>query len=77
MAVSEVRAGEWAQVSGVALEEVEVMPNGVDAVGVLGLTERMARLAERVGLWESELTLLQPAQIHCAKGFHAEKIKQQ
>lgn len=63
VAVSQVRAREWASVAGLREEEVTVIPNGVDAAGVLGLTERVAALAAERGLWESDLNLVQPARL--------------
>jgi glycosyltransferase involved in cell wall biosynthesis len=63
IAVSAVRAEEWAGAAGLPLEQVVVIPNGVDAAAVLGLTKRVAALASERGLWESELNLLQPARL--------------
>lgn len=63
IAVSNVRAREWAGAAGLPLAEVQVIPNGVDAASVLGLTKRVAALASARGLWRSELNLLQPARL--------------
>jgi glycosyltransferase involved in cell wall biosynthesis len=63
VAVSQVRAGEWAAVAGLDEREVVVIPNGVDATKVLGLTERVVGLASERDLWGSELNLLQPARL--------------
>jgi glycosyltransferase involved in cell wall biosynthesis len=63
VAVSQVRAREWADVAGLRVEEVTVIPNGVDAVAALGLTERVAALAEARDLWGSDLNLLQPVRL--------------
>lgn len=63
VAVSKVRAVEWAGVAGIGEDEVVVIPNGVDVAGVLGLTERVGRLADVRMLWGSDLCLLQPARL--------------
>ena len=63
VAVSELRAREWAAVAGLASEEVTVIPNGVDPERVLGLSERLGRRAESSGLWEADLLLLLPARL--------------
>lgn len=63
VAVSHVRAEEWAGAAGLSREQVVVLPNGVDAAAVLGLTERVAALAGERGLWGSGLNLLQPARL--------------
>ncbi len=63
VAVSEVRAREWAKVAGMPLEAVTVIPNGVDPARVLGLTERVTKFAAERGLWEADLLLLLPARL--------------
>lgn len=63
VAVSAVRAREWAAVAGIPVEEVTVIPNGADPAAVLGLTARVAALAEGRGLWEADVLLLLPARL--------------
>jgi glycosyltransferase involved in cell wall biosynthesis len=63
VAVSGVRAREWAKVSGIPISEVPVIPNGVDPAAVLGLTSRVAGLAAARDLWGSDLNLLQPVRL--------------
>lgn len=62
VAVSEVRAREWAAVAGLAANQVMVVPNGVDPAHVLGFSQRLADCALRHGLWEADLLLLLPAR---------------
>jgi glycosyltransferase involved in cell wall biosynthesis len=63
VAVSNLRAREWAGVAGKRVDEIVVIPNGVDAAGVLGLTERVGQLADVRKLWGSDLNLLQPSRL--------------
>jgi mannosylglucosylglycerate synthase len=63
VAVSAVRAAEWAGMAGVDPAAVTVIPNGLDPAKVLGLTERVAALAEDCGWWEADLLLVQPVRL--------------
>lgn len=63
VAVSEVRAREWAAVAGLNSAEVTVIPNGLDPAMVLGLTERVATLAEANDWWSVDLLLVQPVRL--------------
>ncbi|MGV3533034.1 MAG: glycosyltransferase family 4 protein [Chthoniobacteraceae bacterium] len=63
VAVSELRAREWAGVSGLALEQIAVVPNGVAPAEVLGLTERIRALSEAQDLWSRDLILLHPTRL--------------
>jgi glycosyltransferase involved in cell wall biosynthesis len=63
VAVSELRAREWAQVAGLEEDVVTVLPNGLDPAKVLGLTARVEELAERHGWWEVDLLLVQPVRL--------------
>ncbi len=63
VAVSAPRAREWAEVAGLAAGAVTVIPNGIDPTAVLGLTERVAALAEAWSLWDVDLRLLLPARL--------------
>lgn len=58
VAVSETRRRDYAKAAKLPLSAVTVIPNGVDAARVLGLTPRIHEL----GLQEAGLVLLQPAR---------------
>jgi len=59
VAVSQVRRADYARATGLPLESIHVIPNGLDLVSVLGLTERIAGLR----LWEHELVLCHPTRL--------------
>lgn len=63
VAVSNLRAREWAVVADKKVEDIAVIPNGVDAGRVMGLTKRIRSLADMRNLWGSDLNLLQPARL--------------
>lgn len=64
VAVSEVRRHDYALATGLAPEQIRIVPNGVDPVRVLGLTPLAARFAEAIQLWDRETwLLLQPARV--------------
>ena len=63
VAVSEIRAREWAGVSGLNAEQVEIIPNGIDPARVLSLPARIADLANQSDLWQSNLLLFHPARL--------------
>jgi glycosyltransferase involved in cell wall biosynthesis len=63
VAISEWRARQFAQLTGTPLDEIAVVPNGIDPVGFLNLTPRVARFARERRLLEAEVILLQPARI--------------
>ncbi len=63
VAVSGVRAREWSAAAGVPVEQVTVIPNGVDPSAVLGLSDRVAGLAAARRLWQAGLLLLLPARL--------------
>ncbi|GEP41966.1 glycosyltransferase family 4 protein [Brevifollis gellanilyticus] len=61
VAVSEVRRTDYARATGLALEGIRVIPNGLDLTSVLGLTERIADLALAYG--ERDLVLVHPTRL--------------
>ncbi len=63
VAVSDRRVQEWASVCGKETSRCEVVPNGVDAAAVLGLTERVRRLADEHAWWTRDLILLHPTRL--------------
>lgn len=63
VAVSARRAEEWAAVCGSEASRCPVVPNGVDAGSVLGLTDRIRTLAEDQELWTRDLILLHPTRL--------------
>lgn len=63
VAVSEVRRQDFCRATGVSVDRCRVIPNGVDVNAVLGLTPRIAALAEARGFWRRDLVLLQPARL--------------
>jgi mannosylglucosylglycerate synthase len=59
VAVSEVRRQDYAEATGLPLESIRVIPNGLDFTAVLGLTPRIADLR----LWEHDLVLAHPTRL--------------
>jgi glycosyltransferase involved in cell wall biosynthesis len=59
VAVSEVRRADYARASGLPLESIHVIPNGIDLASVLGLTQRIAALP----LGERDLVLVHPTRL--------------
>lgn len=59
VAVSEVRRQDYASATGLPLESIRVIPNGLDFAAVLGLTPRIAELR----LWEHNLVLAHPTRL--------------
>jgi glycosyltransferase involved in cell wall biosynthesis len=69
VAISMARQKEVIDSFGLPPARVHVIYNGVDAPGLLGLSEQGCRLAERLGLWESDLNLLMPVRVTRAKNI--------
>jgi len=67
--VSERRQRELASLFDCALENVHVVYNGVDPQELLGLSDEGAALANRLGLWDSDLILLMPVRVTQAKNI--------
>lgn len=63
VAVSESRREDYCRATGLPSSECVVIPNGIDAAAILGLTPRMARLFETREFWRHDLVLLQPARL--------------
>jgi glycosyltransferase involved in cell wall biosynthesis len=63
VAVSATRAREWAEHSGVPLEDIRIIPNGLDFGSVLGITERILDFSLQQGLAEADVVLLHPARL--------------
>ena len=61
--VSEVRQQDYARATGLDPAQIHVIPNGVDPVRVLGLTQRIAAEADAGGWWQSDVILVHPARI--------------
>lgn len=59
VAVSRQRQGDYARASGLSMEQIQVIPNGLDLAAVLGLTPRIADLR----LWQQDLVLVHPARL--------------
>lgn len=59
VAVSEVRRADYAGATGLPLEKIQVIPNGVDLARVLGLTPRVAALP----MVERDLVLVHPTRL--------------
>ena len=71
VAVSDERASQLASVTGLARDKVNVVPNGVDIPGALGLSPAGARLAERLDLYRADPLLLLPARLTRRKRIEA------
>jgi glycosyltransferase involved in cell wall biosynthesis len=63
VAVSPLRARQFAAVAGLPVERCAVVPNGIDPVRVLGLPEKVAGFARRHGLLDGRIVLLHPARL--------------
>ncbi|MES2595571.1 MAG: glycosyltransferase [Verrucomicrobiota bacterium] len=61
VAVSEVRRADYERATGLALASIRMIPNGLDLASVLGLTERMANLAQAHG--DRDLMLVHPTRL--------------
>ncbi len=61
--VSEARQNELAGLLDVPLERIKVIYNGVDPNSLLGLSAEVRSLADRLGVWESDLVLLLPVRV--------------
>ncbi|HWB60070.1 MAG TPA: glycosyltransferase, partial [Chthoniobacteraceae bacterium] len=63
VAVSELRRAEFAALTGSDPRGCRVVPNGIDPVAQLGLTENVAALAAERALLERDIVLIHPARI--------------
>ncbi len=69
--VSETRAGQLSQLTGLPRTAISVVPNGIDVAEVLGLSIAGARLARRLGIMEAEPLLIQPVRLTRRKRVEA------
>lgn len=63
VAVSQERATQLAQLTGLRRSAIRVVPNGIDLASVLGLSDAGARIAQRLGLMDADPLLLLPARL--------------
>jgi glycosyltransferase involved in cell wall biosynthesis len=61
--VSQERAGQLAQLTGLAERDVAIVTNGVDVPEALGISEKGRKLAARLGLYEADPLLLLPVRL--------------
>lgn len=71
VAVSEERAAQLAELTGLDRSEIQVIPNGIDLALRLGLSPAGARLAERLDLAAADPLLLLPARLTRRKRVEA------
>ena len=69
--VSEERARQLAQLTGVARRDIQVVTNGIDVGEVLGLAPTGRRLAERLRLFDADPLLLLPVRLTRRKRVEA------
>ena len=69
--VSEERAAQLSELTGLARAKISIVTNGIDVEKVLGLSIAGARLAERLGILEAEPLLLQPVRLTKRKRVEA------
>lgn len=69
--VSQERAQQLAQLTGIARDDIEVVTNGVDVGEVLGLAPTGLHLAERLGLFDADPLLLLPVRLTRRKRIEA------
>ena len=63
VAVSSLRARQFAEVTGSPADRCAVVPNGIDPARVLGLPENVAALAWRQDLLDGRILLLHPTRL--------------
>jgi glycosyltransferase involved in cell wall biosynthesis len=71
VAVSEERARQLADLTGLARDRVTVVPNGVDMAAALGISGAGVRLADRLDLWRADPLLVLPARLTRRKRVEA------
>lgn len=69
--VSEERARELSELTGLARKQITVVPNGIDVDRVLGFSQAGAALVDRLGLVDYEPLLLLPARLTRRKRIEA------
>jgi glycosyltransferase involved in cell wall biosynthesis len=63
VAVSPLRARQFAAVTGLPAARCTVVPNGIDPARVLGLSGKIAEFVERHGLLDGRILLLHPTRL--------------
>ncbi len=69
--VSQERAEQLSQLTGLARDEIEVVTNGIDVGDVLGLAPTGLRLAQRLRLFDADPLLLLPVRLTRRKRIEA------
>jgi len=63
VAISRKSANELSALTGLPVDRITIVPNGVDRVAVLGLSAAGRRLADRFGLFDADPLLLLPVRM--------------
>jgi glycosyltransferase involved in cell wall biosynthesis len=63
VAISRKSANELSALTGLPLDRITIVPNGVDRVAVLGMSAAGKRLADRFGLFDADPLLLLPVRL--------------
>jgi len=63
VAVSPLRARQFAEISGSPVDRCAVIPNGIDPARVLGLSEKVAAFARRHDLLDGRMLLVHPTRL--------------
>jgi glycosyltransferase involved in cell wall biosynthesis len=63
VAISHKSANELSALTGLPLDRITIVPNGVDRVAVLGMSAAGKRLADRFGLFDADPLLLLPVRL--------------
>lgn len=63
VAISHKSANELSALTGLPLDRITIVPNGVDRVAVLGISAAGKRLADRFGLFDADPLLLLPVRL--------------
>ena len=71
VAVSDERARQLSELTGLARERIAVVPNGIDVAAALGLSAAGARIADRLALYEADPLLVLPARLTRRKRIEA------
>ena len=69
--VSQERADQLVELTGLQRDDISVVTNGVDVGAVLGLSRAGAHLAHRLGLFDADPLLLQPVRVTRRKRVEA------
>ena len=69
--VSAQRLEEWRQLTGASSDASRVIPNGIDPASLLKLGVRARELADRFGLWRTDVVMLAPVRITKRKNLES------